>query len=593
MVKRQMRNLHSVFLFFMIFFMASLSVFGMEITLHLDKNELTQEDQLELQVSIEGDEDFNSFPKLRGTEDFEVQSSGSSSQMSIINGVAQSKKIFQFILMPKKAGTFTVGPAEIEVDGKVFHSNEEIVKVSKSQSNKQETNRPVFIETSVSNKEPYVNEQVIFTFKLFSRVQITNASFEKLPEFKGLWKEDLQGEKEYETVINGVPWQVTEIKYAIFPSEEGKMTIEPFQLVASVVTTERRNNPSPFFDSFFNMSRRLQQVRLRSNPVELNVKPLPNEGKPINFSGLVGNFSIRSELSKNSLQVGESATLTLQAEGNGNIRDGKLPDIQWDGFKIYDDRPELNLRKTDKGIMGLKTIKKALVPLRPGSFQIPPIALSYFEPQSHSYKITETQGFSLNVVQAPQDDRESLSLTSPASPSNLKKDIQVVGEDLMPIMRGNGDLTNESMEIREKGILLFLIFLQPVLYLLGIVLRKRREKIFQDKGYWQREKAYKKFKSDFQSLDQEDTLFGNASGLLKVYLGDKLNLDGKALTPMDASRKLIPYKVSSELVKEVEEFLKTCEAGQYGGGPWGPQEKKKIKENLLTIVKKLEKEVRV
>jgi len=161
------------------------------------------------------------------------------------------------------------------------------------------------------------------------------------------------------------------------------------------MTIYKRNRRDNFFeDPFFNM-RKGKPVYLSSNEIQLDVKNLPMQNRPDNFSGLVGRFDVKAKLDPVEVKANESATLTISVQGRGNVRqipDLKLADIK--GLKIYQDKPRLNINKGESAISGEKIMKWAIVPEKSGEYIIPSMALAFFDPEKGLYRELKTESFS-------------------------------------------------------------------------------------------------------------------------------------------------------------------------------------------------------
>ncbi|MBF0298827.1 MAG: protein BatD [Oligoflexia bacterium] len=608
-----------------------------DVTLSLDREEIGLDEQTTLELSISGNNDINSEPEISNTQNFDIDSAGSSSQISIINGVSSIKKNFNYVLTPRKAGTFTIGPAKVNINGKVIITNQVKLTVSangntgsgsgsaasrvnqnQDQDQDQDQNadsknqykndqKNIFIEESVNNKNPYINQEIVYTFKLFARVQATNVGL-ALPDFKGFRKEDITDPnrpKQYETTINGSRYIVSEFKIALFPNSVGAITIPPATITADVIVQDprvnRRSSMGSFFDQGFFGSglARMKKIKIQSNDIKLNIKALPEHNKPANFSGLIGDFRIEGNISKSTLKVGESSTLTIKISGNGNIKEANLDNLAIDGFKSYDDKPSIEIRPGIE-ISGTKTFKKALVPTRQGTITIPPIAISYFNPRTASYNNIQTTPIEVNVLPGDPTDNQDKYLSSnnlqAKNPNNLdnKKEIKIIGQDLMPIIRGKELEKNEQLSLNEKIFLFSSIFILPLIYIFAFFRKKRLDLIEGDTGLLLRENAYKNFKIEVAKINvsgPNNVFFNQASNLLREYLSNKLGLQSKGITYMDVERILTPFIVPDKFMMDTKKFLELCESLQYGGtsDAYNTNKKKELKLHLEDIVKNLEK----
>jgi hypothetical protein len=586
-----MKNLFPILLFFS--FLASTdALMGADISVSMttDKTQVAEGDQFEVQVSVQGSRSGET-PEILNSENFEIQGSGQSSQIQVINGQMSQQLIFNFVLSPKKSGKFRLGPARVQVSGKSFESSVIDITVTKEQQNatgggggSSENRNLFYIVGEVDNKNPYVNEQITYTFKFYNRAPLTNAQL-GLPDFKGFLKEGPDKEKEVEQITNGVRWQVTSLHFALFPFAPGTLTIDPTRLVADAIMRSQRGDS--LFDDFFAMNR-TKRISLRSEPITIVVSPLPTAARPANFSGLVGHFDLKTSLGKTALAVGDSSTMTVTLEGNGNLRDFQMPPLASNDFKVYDDQPMFDI-KQGQPWKGTKVFKRALVPLKAGALSVPSVQITYFDTASKSYKTLESQKLVVNATGTLDDSIAHVASTGEA---NSKKTIEVVGKDLMPIKRAPSSLRSDMLTpMQRRGILLF-CFSGVFLYALLFALKKRNDNFASNIGLGRKQKAFREFNARLKTLNRDGAFFEEASLLLREYLGNKFNLDGKAITPMDAERKLSPYKISKESIKKIEGFLRACEAGQYGGTLKGNDKSSEQSEILASIVNGIESEVR-
>ncbi|MBF0362232.1 MAG: protein BatD [Oligoflexia bacterium] len=619
--------------------------YAAEISLSLDRDEISIDDQATLELSVSGNNDISSEPEILNTQNFNIDSAGTSSQISIINGTSSVKKIFNYVLTPRKVGTFTIGPAKVNLGGKVIITNQVKLTVSKSgsgnansnqqidpdqqqdpnqnqdsnsaiQNNKNEQ-RNIFIDTTVNNSNPYLNQSIVYTFRLFSRVQASNVGL-SLPDFKGFRKEEIgdpSHPKQYEANVNGMRYLVSELRMALFPTSAGTVIIPAATITADVLVQDpralRRSMLGQFFGNgiFGGGLAQMKKIQLKSKNLKINVRPLPENNKPNNFSGLVGEFRIEGNIGKTNLKVGESTTLTLRVSGAGNIKEINLDNLPpFEGFKSYDDKPIFE--------NGAKIFKKALVPTREGSLTIPPIVLSYFNPKTGSYQTSQTQAIQLNVLAGDPTDNQEKYLSSenqknsnnpnnannnPNNPDN-KKEIQILGQDLMPIVRGGALEKSDELTFLEKFFIASIFLISPILYVLALIRKRRLDLIDQDSGLLLRENAYKSFKSQITKINlSEPDFFAQISNILREYLSNKLKLQSKGITHMDIERIFAAYTpatttttatVPAQIVSDIKKFLELCESMQYGGLSDiynNLNKKKELKSHLETLVKNLEK----
>ncbi|KPJ60134.1 MAG: hypothetical protein AMJ42_01575 [Deltaproteobacteria bacterium DG_8] len=571
-------------------------VHSLSLIAKVDKTEATLQDHIILTLSVEGTQRIGR-PDLPPMPAFDAMSRGSSTRMQIVNGQITSGVDYNYVLIPKKKGIFEIGPATIHHKGKTISSNKITLKISSADTKPQST-KDVFITTTVNNKSPYVNEQIIYTFKLYRRVKIANASLDN-PSFEGFRVESLGKERQYEKIINGRSFLVTEINQALFPTREGTIEIRPAKVQCEVVVRTRRRRGffhDPFFDdSFFGFSRTESKV-LHSHPITVEVKPLPAEGKTPLFSSLVGNFTLATSVSKKKLEVGDTTTLTITIEGKGNIRDAHSPEFpSLTHFKVYDDKPTLTVQTSGNTFGGTLTIKKALVPLKEGSLKVPALAFTYFNPARERYELCKSTPLVFQVL--PPSNKEKLHLVEALGTTTSKEEIKILGKDILPIRTSLSALKPYGMNPLQWAYLVF--FLLPVAGYVGFTLIKRRRE------RWEEDLAYARSKSAVRNLNKKISLIKRyiksedssefyrlTSKALKDFLGDKLNMTGGALTPIEIEGQLQTLKIKKEKIESLKMILNILESGQFAFQRHSRKEREELLNQVRGLVKWCDKTIK-
>jgi hypothetical protein len=400
--------------------------------------------------------------------------------------------------------------------------------------------------------------------------------------------EDLGEVREYEATVNGVQYLVSEIRKALFPQEEGILVIPPSRLTVEVLVRSNRGRSSAF-DSFFGTSTS-ETKTLRAREIELQVRPLPEA--PAGFSGLVGDYDVQARISKAELQVGESATLKLTVSGSGNVQmigEPRLPELP--DFKIYDDKPSGSIDRSGARLTGSRTYSKALVPLQDGDLVIPPIALTFFDPQAGEFRDVRTAAIPLRV--APREATEDLNLTESLAPTTGKVAVRILADDLLPIYKGLDALRPPWTRGRSSGLLWAGLLVPPLLFCGLWVGQRRRERFALDSALRRRHHALRQVRKGLKEIRQaggtDREASQAASRCLREYIGDKLGLEGSALTPAEVEQQLESRGVEEEWVGKTHDLLRQLEAAQYGGEPVAAAE---AVTRIEALVKGLERQVR-
>lgn len=590
-----------------------------EVSVHatINPEQATIEDELILTVTVEGSRK-SSEPVLPPMPVFKVVSSGTSSSIQIINGRMSFKKQYTYILIPQEEGAFTIASISVFAGGREYKTRPVQVVIGSVASGrgtipviprgdeadlypgtppdqpKPKARRPYWISVDVSNKNPFVNEQILFTFRFYTSVNVGGATL-TLPEFQDFWMEEVVPENKYYQNISNQRYVVSEKVMALFPLRSGTLTIEGTELTVEVPDDRARRRRSIFDDPLFNFGRgRRVTKNLRAKPIELEVQPLPQD-RPDDFSNLVGQYELNVGLSNEEVKMGESTTLNIEISGKGNVKDGILPKtIDMDPFKVYDDKPVTDTVRTKGGIEGRKSFKKALVPTEVGDYPIRQFTISYFDPTDKTFKKLISPELSLKVLPS---ESESLNLaTSTEASFDETKSVKILTEDIATI--------HDSFDLSPKGsrsnralrtIILLGFIISPCFFIGTLFIQIRRSQRRDNVAFYRGRQAKKLFISHIKSLRRLKE--GNGESLSKLleafreYIGDRCDLYGRALTAADILQQLRSRGVGHNLATKAQEFIAKLDAVCYGGG----SSEKPLREwigETKELVRELEKGIR-
>ena len=557
------------------------------INLRLDRNEATLMDSITMLVKLSGVRESDSKPILNGLESFDVTRAGTSSRFEIINGKVNSGIDYTYLLRPKKTGTFKVGPAEIKVKGKTFRSNAETLKIVEPARSSDANRGPLFLRAALSSKKVYVEEQAIYTLKLYCQKRVGDLSL-NLPETEHLTFKQLGNPAEYQGVYNGESYKILEVRYSLTASEEGIYAIRPSRMNMTVFESRRRSPRSLFDDPLFSMSSR-RPMTLDSEPLELEVAPLPHKGRPAGFSGLVGTFEIESRLEPSRIKAGGSATLTVFLKGRGNIK--RMPDLKMsdlDQIKVYADQPVLEKKTDSKGLTGSKTMKWALVPEKEGKYRVPPLAVSFFDIAGHKYRTIKTRPHSLDVLpgEAVQVRASSGHEKEQAAEGTAKKAVKEIGHDILPVHTSVKGIDRVS-HWRPGGVAFYGVLLFPLLVYGGTLCGLKIGR--KSTASMNAAKAKRAAKGFIRQCRQGDLVSNDLISFITGYFNDRFGLSLGSLTPDEAAGILESRGVSVETTGKMRHVMQALEDAIYTGKGHDSCE---IGEDIPKLIRQMEKEIR-
>ena len=558
------------------------SVHAAEIQAVVDRTQIGPGESLELTVSVKGGEGTVDISPIR---DFKVMSGGTSTSVQIINGRMSREVNYTYTLIPLKEGRLVIPPLTVMTD-KTTQKTAEIV-VTVSPKTQEKTGREdVFAEGKVSNSSPYEGEPIVYTFKLFNAVQIANARFQK-PEFSGFTAKEVEkSQKTYRTVMNGREYNVTDLTILLVPVGAGPKTIDPAILECDLVRRQNtRRSPFGMLDDPFFGQGRLERRVIRTEPLSVTVKPLPPFDGKGQFSGLVGAFQIQSEVDKTTLNVGESATLSVTVSGTGNIMDAAAPEIAIpDAFKSYKDAPQENIQPGMNGYTGEKVFRTALVPLKEGQYTLEPIALNFFDVSSGQYQTRLTAPVSITVHPSREKDKIEV-YSSPASEAKpLKKNVEFTGRDILPLKEDMNALETQKAMTTAW---FWAFLLAPALLCLGVKVFLTLTTKKDDPSSLMAQRADQALKDACKpDVSAEVFLTCLSRSLISILLA-RAGVKGESLTYAEAETILKSGGFSEEAARSATRLLERIDSARFSGQEMDSRSRETLLSETRELVRKI------
>jgi hypothetical protein len=378
-------------------------------------------------------------------QNLQVLSGPNMSESSInINGKRSRSFTVSYVLRALKEGEAKIGPATLATKNETFSSEAITVQVTKqAQSNAQaqgenDLSTTMFIKLFVDDKNPYVGEQIVATYKIYMAEQLVNYSSNN-PVFNGFYAQniDLSNSNEVsKEFINNRQFTVATLKKVILtPQKSGTLEVDPLEMELRVRLQDKSRGRGFFgFPSYKEVN-----ITVTSNTEKINVKPLPSSGQPAGFDGAVGNFTLSAKVDRTDLNANEAVNLTVMYSGNGNIELLSEPKINFPAdFEVYDPKVRKNISNNGSGSSGKKTFEYVIIPRFGGDFELEPVKLSYFDPSSGKYKTLESEPITLHVAKGANGT--DAAVYNPSS----KEDVQILGKDIRFIKTENPDLARSE-----------------------------------------------------------------------------------------------------------------------------------------------------
>lgn len=394
--------------------LAAFSVQATDIRVSVDRNPVGLNESFQITFTApETPDGAPDFSPLRAN--FEILNQERSTNMSWVNGKSSRSEQWVVSVMPKQTGELLIPAIAFGAD----NSQASKVLVSDASQTQPSGNDEVFLKVEATPETPYVQSQVLYTLKLYRRVQITQASLND-PEIKDALVEKLGEDSTYSTQINGMDYWVTERKYAIFPQQSGLFTIAPLTLTAEVVSNA--NNRRPRFNGFFN--RQITETRrVSSDAVTLNVLPVPPAfTDPAWLSA--ESLQLKQSWSTDNLQtkVGEPLTRTITLTAKGATV-GQLPELARpstiQGIKTYPDQPLLKEDQQSDGLIAMREEKIAYIPSQPGQYTLPALAISWFNTKTQKTEVARLPEVKLTALGAGAGNQITMPTAQPLDHASI------------------------------------------------------------------------------------------------------------------------------------------------------------------------------
>ena len=510
-----------------------------------------------------------------------------SSSFQMINGVVSSSVTYTYTLQAKAVGTFTLGPASIQVRGTEYRTQPVTVEVVKGSPQSAQQGEPsaedlsaqigdnLFLKATVDKARVRQGEQINLTFRLYTRVSVLNYAVKKDPAMTGFWSEDVETPRDISLsteVVNGKQYRVGVIRrMALFPTQSGKLEIAPMELQATVQVQPRRSN-DPFESFFRDPFGRNVSVSIRSDPVTISVSPLPG-GAPATFRGAVGEFAMSASLDRRTTRTNETVTLKITISGTGNIKLLESPSVEVPpDFEQYSPKVSESISRNRGTISGSKTFEYLFIPRFPGLKTIKPVSFSYFDLKRNEYVTLRSPQQEINV--------EAGAVSAlPMPGGGVRSDVRALTEDIRFIKVAGGGFSRPGDLPHTSAAFLTLLAL-PLLGLGAVVVyARRREAEMTDAAGFRTRRAMKVAQRGLKEAEyllreksgssgepssiQRARFYTEVSRALWSYLGDRLSIAPADLTAERTAAELKARSVDGGLVHALRVLLESCDMARF------------------------------
>ena len=580
-------------LFYFLIFLSSYAVAQVSFEAKPSKTQLGINERLRIDFTMNEDGDNFTPPSF---ENFKVVGGPSQSiNNSWINGVRSFSKSYSYFLSPTKRGEFTIGQSRIEINGKTYKTSPIKITVTAAVDVPKDPNDPNYIASEsihlvaeVSKTNPYLNEPVSVVYKLYvaENTGVRNWTELDSPRYNDFWSQNIEvkGLTVKEGKYKGENYRYVVLKKTVlYPQKTGKLSIEPLTLDVLVEVPSRRR------DVFGRVMTSTANRTVTAGKRTINVKPLPSEGKPIDFSGAVGRFNFNIESNKNTLELTEAFDVTIEVSGKGNLKLFELPKPNLPGsLEVYEPEHSEKVSTNLSGMQGSISDRYTIVPNAQGQYPIPSITFSYFDLTSKSYKTLNSKELIISVT---SDSTQNFGRTTQNEVQ--KTNVTALTKQFLSF-KSDGHLKPIVQHPFYNTPLFWCLFLGPLVFIpIVVVVSKKQDKraldVMGNKIRKTNKLARKYLGHAKKAIGQKEAFYVALERALHNYLKSKLKIETSELTKEKISFLLTKRRVNSLHVDQFLNVVESCELARYTPLETADMERdyKKAAEVINTLDKQL------
>ena len=481
---------------------------------------------------------------------------------SYLNGEQSFSKTFSYFLKPLKKGKLFIYQATITIDGQEYKSLPVEVNVTNSVKGANSNSDDEYFDddnieliASVSKSSPYINEPITIVYKLYykSPINVSNASESEAPKYKDFFTQNIkipQLKVDRETykgqIYNVVDWK----KVVLYPQRDGNLEISPLSL--NLVLDFPTNKRDFFGNIIYDQASKI----ITTGSKIITVRKLPDNGKPKNFSGAVGQFEFDIILNKNSLKASESFQAKVKVTGQGNLKLFDLPNLMVPAsMELYEPERKENVKTNLSGMSGTIENIYTIVPKYQGKFPIQELEFSYFDPLEKTYKTLKSQKLNIDVFEGP-----TLS-------SNSNENIVLTVSESFKFIKKENNFTRINKEQFSNTRTFYILLSIPLLSLLSFIifysLPKRREL----NNYEKIKKVYKQIKINLnnaeKSIGNKDKFYDLVEKAIYNCLKARFSIETNKLNKESIKKQMILDGISVDKIEIILKLVESCERARY------------------------------
>jgi hypothetical protein len=537
-------------------------------TASLDRDTITLGESATLSLAFEGGQSKNvPTPNVPGLQ---IIQTGTAQNVSFVNGAMSSTVTVNFSVTARQAGEFSIPALTADVNGQQLASQPLKLTVLKADAPSATAvnsgSQVAFMKFIFPKNKIYVGEPVVARLELYLRDDVSGLNGFQLTGsptdgFSPGKSTELQNQRRREQVGNR-SYTVIPLAVPLTAVRTGALTLGPFTASAVVVLPSQNDNGDPFFRQFFNQGEQ-KQVTLATAPLTVESLPLPEQNKPANFNGAVGNFAMTATAGPTTLTVGDPITVRVQISGSGALDALTLPPQDaWHDFKTYP--PTTKLETSDQfGFEGAKTFEQIVSPQNSDVHELPTLTFSFFNPADGKYHTLTQAAVPLTVKAAAASPMPTIAANKNSAPENQAQ------QDILPIKENLGAPAKNSAPLISQPAFITLQTL-PVLAFIGAFIWRKRTDNLANNPRLRRKIAVEKLVQTgiadlkkFAAENKSEEFFALLFRLLQEQLGERLDCPATAITENVVEENFILRGANETTRSGLRELFQLCNQARY------------------------------
>ena len=532
----------------------TLAAHAVTFSASLDRTTIRMGEQAMLTLRFDGGQP-SGVPRFMDVPNLQIQVVGQKQHLALINGQRVIGLSLTYTVTPAAPGDFTIPAFKVPIGNTELPSQALALKVLPKPADTEAYKQLTFVKIRVGKTNAFVGEP----FALEVRLYFTGGGEFQMPSLRGdgFTLAPFQHQQGQEQISNTV-YRVLNFRSVATPVKAGKLALGPAQCAFNL---HLRTSGGDVFD-LFNRGVRAQAVTILSDSLDIQVQPLPTEGRPADFNGAIGNFTLTASAGPVDVAVGDPVTVRLQISGRGALDGVRMPPLELgEAFKSYP--ATVTTEQPDPlSMTGLRKLEQVVQPQSADVKELPGFAFSFFDPDARAYRTLKHPATALRVRPALAAQAPTVVMTTTNNAAAA-----AAATELVHIKPHLGVLASAGA-VRQPAF--WLLSGVPLVLWLGLLARRvQAERLANNPRLRRRREVEKLVNAGLAELRQQasagqpEAFFVNLFRLLQEQLGERLDLPASAITEEVIEERVQPLGASAATCQSLHALFQVCNAARY------------------------------